>query len=410
MFDVKKIRQDFAMFRNNPKMQGHPLVFLDNASTTFKPDAVVNEINKYLQEETSNSHRGDYDLCFKVDTKIQETRKHIAEFINADENEVVFTSGDTMGLNIIAMGYGFKYLKEGDEVLISQEEHASNVLPWFKLKELKGINVKFIPLTKEGRITLDNVKKVVTPKTRIISVAHMSNVLGYKVDIKELTEYAHKNNILVVVDGAQSVPHLKTDVKDLDIDFLTFSAHKMCGPTGIGALYGKKELLESMDTPLLGGGMNVTFNLDGTYKPLPAPAKFEAGTLNVEGIYGFDAAIQYINKLGIENIEKYEHEIKEYAIKRMKEVEGLVIYNEDAEAGIVSFNLKGVFAQDLATLLNSKGIALRSGQHCAKLLHTFLGELATCRASFYFYTTKEEIDALVDALKKGGDFLDAYFA
>lgn len=410
MFDVKKIRQDFAMFRNNPKMQGYPLVFLDNASTTFKPDAVVNEINKYLQEETSNSHRGDYDLCFKVDTKIKETRKHIAQFLNANEDEVVFTSGDTMGLNIIAMGYGFKYLQAGDEVLISQEEHASNVLPWFKLKELKGIDVKFIPLTKEGRITFDNVKKVVTPKTRIISVAHMSNVLGYKVDIKELIEFAHKNNILVVVDGAQSVPHLKTDVKELDIDFLTFSAHKMCGPTGIGALYGKKELLESMDTALLGGGMNVTFNLDGTYKPLPAPAKFEAGTLNVEGIYGFDAAIQYINNIGIENIEKYEHEIKEYAIKRMKEVEGLVIYNEDSEAGIVSFNLKGVFAQDLATFLNSKGIAVRSGQHCAKLLHTFLGELATCRASFYFYTTKEEIDALVEALKKGGDFLDAYFA
>lgn len=410
MFDVKRIREDFPMIRNNTQMQGHPLVFLDNASTTFKPDLVIDEIRKYLEEETSNSHRGDYDLCNKVDNKVLEVRQEVAKFINADVNEVVFTSGDTMSLNLIAFGYFFNYLNEGDEILISQEEHASNVLPWFRLMELKGVVVKYIPIDEVGRITLDNVKKAVTPKTKLISAAHVSNVLGYKVDIDELTKFAHSKGILVSIDGAQSVPHTKIDVKASDIDFLTFSGHKMCGPTGIGVLYGKKELLEKMSPTFLGGGMNVTFKLNGEYKPLPAPAKFEAGTLNVEGIYGLGAAIRYINEIGIDNIENYEHELKEYAVKKMKEIDDVVIYNETSEAGIVAFNKKGVFAQDLATFLNSKGIAVRSGLHCAKLLPTYLNELATCRASFYFYTTKEEIDAFVEALKKGGDFLDAYFA
>ena len=312
--------------------------------------------------------------------------------------------------NLIAFGYFFNHLNEGDEILISQEEHASNVLPWFRLMELKGVAIKYIPIDEVGRITLDNVKKAVTPKTKLISVAHVSNVLGYKVDIDELTKFAHSKGILVSIDGAQSVPHTKIDVKASDIDFLTFSGHKMCGPTGIGVLFGKKELLEKMSPTFLGGGMNVTFKLSGEYKPLPAPAKFEAGTLNVEGIYGLGAAIRYINQIGIDNIENYEHELKEYAVKKMKEIDDVVIHNETSEAGIVAFNKKGVFAQDLATFLNSKGIAVRSGLHCAKLLPTYLNELATCRASFYFYTTKEEIDAFVEALKKGGDFLDAYFA
>ncbi|MCR5332629.1 MAG: cysteine desulfurase [Bacilli bacterium] len=410
MFDVKKIRQDFPMLRNNTLMQGKPLVFLDNASTTFKPDVVINDITKYLTEETSNSHRGDYDLCFTVDTKIKNTRKHIAEFLNADEDEIVFTTGATNSLNTIAFGYGYKNLSRGDEILVSVEEHASNLLPWFRLQELVGVVVKFIPLDEKGRITLNNVKKAVTSKTKLISIAHVSNVLGYKVDMKEICKYAHEKGILVSCDGAQSVPHTKIDVKDMDVDFLSFSAHKMCGPTGIGALYAKKEILEKMDPFSLGGGMNVTFHQDATYKCLPAPAKFEAGTLNVEGIYGFDAAIQYIQSIGIDNIEKYEQELKAYAVEKMKKVPGIVIYNEESEAGIITFNIKGVFSQDLATFLNSRGIAARSGQHCAKILPDFLNELSTVRASFYMYTTKEEIDALVEALMKGGDFLDAYFA
>lgn len=410
MFDVKKVRQDFAMFRNYSKMQGQPLVFLDNASTTFKPDIVVKEINKYLQEETSNSHRGDYDLCYNVDVKVATTRKNVAKFINANENEVVFTSGTTMSLNMVAFGYAFKYLNKGDEILLSYEEHASNLLPWFKLQELKGVVIKYVPLDKEGRITLNNVKSQISDKTKLISLAHISNVLGYKIDIKGICEYAHKKGIVVSLDGAQSVPHIKVDVKNLDVDFMSFSAHKMCGPTGIGVLYGKTELLEKMDPTFLGGGMNVNFYTDGTYKCLPAPAKFEAGTLNLEGIYGLDAAVKYLSSLGMDNIEKHEKELREYAIKEMAKVPNIVIYNKNADSGIITFNIKGVFAQDLATYLNSKGLALRSGQHCAKILPTFLGELATVRASFYFYTTKEDIDALVKALMKGGDFLDAYFA
>lgn len=410
MFDVKKIRQDFPMLRNNKTMQGHPLVFLDNASTTFKPDSVIEGINKYLKDETSNSHRGDYDLCNNVDVHIDEARQNVANFINADKDEIVFTSGDTMSLNFIAFGYCFKHLSKGDEILISQEEHASNVLPWFRLAELKGVVIKYIPLDDIGRITLDNVKKAITSKTKLLSVAHISNVLGHRIDIDSIIKYAHTKGILVSIDGAQSVPHIKVDVKKSDIDFLSFSGHKMCGPTGIGVLYAKKELLSDMDPVFLGGGMNVTFKLDGEYKPLTAPAKFEAGTLNIEGIYGLNEAIKYIQNIGFEDIEKYERELKEYALKKMKEIDDIVIYNETSESGIVTFNKRGVFAQDLATFLNSKGIAVRSGLHCAKLLPTFMNELATCRASFYFYTTKEEIDAFIEALKKGGDFLDAYFA
>ncbi len=409
MFDPYKIRQDFPMFRKKINMQNHNLVFLDNASTTFKPDCVINAINEYLTKETSNTHRGDYDLCFNADQKVEEARKTLANFIGANENEIVFTSGTSMSINLIAYGYGCKYLTEKDEILITQAEHASNVLPWFKISEITGAKISYIPLDKEGRLTPENVEKAITPNTKIIAIAHVTNVLGYVVDIKKIASIAHKHGALVMCDGAQSTPHMKINVKDLDVDFLSFSGHKCCGPTGIGVLYGKYELLEKMDPLMSGGGMNAKFDMCGDVKYLNAPTKFEAGTMNIEGIYGLKAAIDYLTNIGMENINKYEHEIRTYAIKRFKEIPNIVIYNENAEAGIITFNIKGVFAQDLATYLNSKGIAVRSGQHCAKILVTFLNEIATCRASFYFYTTKEEIDYLVETLKNGGDFLDAYF-
>ena len=246
--------------------------------------------------------------------------------------------------------------------------------------------------------------------TKIVAVAHVTNVLGFVNDIKAIAKVVHDGGALLVCDGAQSVPHMPINVKDLDVDFLSFSGHKLCGPTGIGVLYGKYELLEDMDPFVVGGGNNVKFDKDGSVKYLPAPAKFEAGTLNLEGIYGLEAAIKYLESIGMENIQKYEQELREYALKRMSEVKDLVIYNKNAESGIITFNKKGVFAQDLATYLNSKGIACRSGQHCAKILHHFLKEIATVRMSMYFYTTKEDIDTLVEALKTGGNFLDAYFA
>ena len=410
MFDPYKIRNDFPMFRNKTQMQGHDLVFLDNASTTFKPDSVINAVNQYLNNETSNSHRGDYDLCYNADKRIAEARQTVAKFINANEDEVVFTSGTSMSINLVAYGYAMKYLTKDDEILLTEAEHASNVLPWFKVSEITGCKISYIPLTKEGRLTLENVKKSIGTATKIISIAQVTNVLGYITDVKSIAKLAHENNILLMCDGAQSVPHMKIDVKDLDVDFLSFSGHKMCGPTGIGVLYGKYKLLDKMDPVFVGGGMNAKFFMNGEVKYLNPPTKFEAGTLNIEGIYGLEAAVQYIENLGLDNIRKYEEDLRKYLISRLEEVPNILIYNKEAESGIVTFNIKGVFAQDEATYLNSKGIACRSGQHCAKILNDFLKEVATVRCSLYFYNTKEEIDYFVETLKTGGDFLDAYFA
>ncbi len=397
------------MFQNNVEMQGKPLVWLDNASTTFKPYSVIQAITDYYSKETSNSHRGDYDLCYNMDQKVLECRKTVADFINADTEEIVFTSGTTMSINLVAFGYGVKYLKKGDEILLTEAEHASNALPWFKVAEMTGATIKMIPLEKDGRLTPENLKKTITENTKIVAVAHVTNVLGYIAPVKELADIAHEYGALLVLDGAQSVPHLKIDVKELGCDFLSFSGHKMCGPTGIGILYGRYDLLEMMDPFMTGGGMNVRFDMCGEVSLLHAPMRFEAGTQNLAGIVGLKAAIDYINSIGIENIEAHEEELKKYAIKKLKETGKVTIYNENSATGIVTFNINGVFAQDAATYLNSKGIACRSGQHCAKMLNDFLKTVATVRASFYFYTSKEDIDALVEAVAHGEDFLDAYF-
>ena len=407
MFDVKTIRKDFPMLKK--KMQKHPLIYFDNASTSLKPKCVIDAISNYYLNETSNSHRGDYDLAYSVDQKVLEARKNIAKFINAKPEEVVFTSGASMSLNLVAFGYGAKFLKRNDEILISEAEHASNVLPWFKVAEITGAKIKYIPLNKEGRITLDNVKKSISKKTKIISIAEISNVLGYLTPIREIAMYAHKKNIIVVCDGAQSVPHKKTDVQWMHVDFLCFSGHKMCGPTGIGVLYGRYELLKVMDPFLSGGGMNSKFETCGAVEYLAPPSKFEAGTLNLAGIYGLDEAVKYLTKIGMNNIEKYEKELRKYLLSKLTSIKDIIIYNKTAESGIITINKSTVFAQDESTFLNSKGIAVRSGQHCAKMLNDFLHTPATVRISLYFYNTKEEIDELVTNLKKG-DFLDAYFA
>lgn len=409
-YDVYKIRELFPMLRKDKTMQGKPLIFLDNASTTFKPRSVIDACSSYYEEHNSNSHRGDYDLAYGTDMMVQKTRDTIAKFLNCDSREVVFTSGDTQALNLLAYGYALKFLKEGDEILLSIEEHASNLLPWFKVAQLTKAKVSYIPLNKYGQITVQNLKKAISSKTKIVSVAHVSNVLGYTVDIKEFAKIAHQFGAVMVVDGAQSVPHNKIDFKDLDIDFLTFSAHKMCGPTGIGCLIGKYDLLDRMDSFSLGGGMNVTFHKDATIEYLNPPQKFEGGTLNLSGIYGFKAAVEFLMDLGMDNIHAHEVELQEYALKRLEGYKNIHIYNAHARGGIITFNIEGVFSQDEATLFNHKGIAIRSGLHCAKMLPEFLGVPSTCRASFYLYTTKEEVDAFVDALINGGDILDAYFS
>ena len=409
MYDVYEIRKQFPMLTNNIKMQGHPLVFLDNASTTFKPKCVIDKINQYYNFETSNSHRGDYDLCYNMDVEVENARRIIANFINANENEIVFTSGTSMSINLIAYGYGLKYLTKNDEVLISEAEHASNVLPWFRISELTGCKINYIPLDKDGRLTLENLKKVISKKTKVVSIAHIGNVLGYIAPIKEISKVVHSYGALLAVDGAQSVPHIPTDVKDLDCDFLSFSGHKMCGPTGIGVLYGKYHLLDIMDPFLTGGGMNAKFDMCGNVKYLNPPSKFEAGTEHLAGIMGLGEAVKFLSNIGMENIAKHEEELRKYFLEKIKDVDDVIIYNKGAGTGIITFNVKGVFAQDEATFLNSKGIAVRSGQHCANILIDFLHEVATVRMSTYLYTTKEDIDYLCDILKKKGDILDAYF-
>ena len=407
MYDIKNIRSQFPML-NNKSMQGKPLVFLDNCSTTFKPQCVIDAIEKYYTDITSNSHRGDYDLCYNMDVQVEETRNTIAKFINCESKEVVFTSGTTDSLNLLASSYAEK-LNKGDVILISEAEHASNVLAWFKAAELSGATVKYIPLNEEGRITVDNFYKVISSKVKVVSIAQIGNVLGYLADIKTITKIAHEYGAIMVVDAAQSAPHIAIDFKDLDCDFLAFSAHKMCGPTGIGVLVGKYDILNSLNPSRLGGGMNAKFFKDGEIQYLDAPTKFEAGTLNLASIIGFKAAIEFIQSIGLDNIHKHEIELRDYALRKLSNYENIIIYNKTADSGIITFNIKDVFAQDEATLLNSHGIAIRSGQHCAKLLNEFLKTPATCRMSIYLYTSKEDIDAFVEAIINGGDILDAFF-
>ncbi len=407
MLDVKKIRKDFKML-NGLKMQGHDMIYFDNAATSLKPNCVIEAINEYYQEYCANAHRGDYDIAHKVDVKYEEARKITAEFINAKENEIVFTSGTSMGLNIVAYGL-MPIINENDEIIITEAEHASNVLPWFKVAKEKKAIIKYIPLTSEGRVTAENLRKVITNKTKIVSIAQVTNVLGYVCDIKAMSKIAHEFNALLICDGAQSVPHMKIDVKDLDVDFLCFSGHKMLGPTGIGVLYGKYNLLEKMDPLMSGGGMNTRFDMCGEVGLQIPPLKFEAGTQNIEGAIGLAAAIKYLNEIGMENIEAQEKELKKYAIGKLKKLDNVILYNENSESGIITFNIKNVFAQDAGSYFNSKGICVRTGLHCAKILVSFLKTDATVRASLYFYNTKEEIDAFVEACKTGGDFLDAFF-
>lgn len=409
MYNVKKIRKEFPMLDRHT-MQNHPLIYLDNAATTFKPNIVLDAIKEYYTEYSVNAHRGDYDLSHMVDTKYENARKRIAEFLNSDKTEIVFTSGTSMSINLIAYGYGVKYLTKDDEILITQAEHASNVLPWFKVSELTGCKIGYIPLDERGKLTPENLKKVISTRTKIVAIAHVTNVLGYIVDVKSLAKIAHDNGAIIVVDGAQSIPHMKTDVRDLDCDFISFSGHKICGPTGIGVMYGKYSLLESMDPLMSGGGMNARFDMCGKVSLLLPPLKFEAGTQNIEGVLGLEKAIDFVEGIGLENIHRHEMELRQYAISELKKLDNVILYNEHADTGIITFNIRGVFAQDAATYFNSRGICVRSGQHCAKILMDYLNCHATLRASFYLYTTKEEVDALIEACQTGGDFLNAYFA
>jgi len=409
MLDTNKIRNDFPMLRNKAQMHGCPLVYLDNNATTLKPQCVADAVYEYLTEYTANAERGDYDLSHHVDVKVEGARESLRKLVNARvKDEIVFTQGTTDGLNMVAYGYGLTHLHEGDEILLSLAEHASNTLPWFDVAEQTGAVVKYIDLNEEGRITLDNVKKAVTENTKIISLAIVTNVLGYEVPIGDIARFAHEHGIVVVADGAQSVPHRPTDVQKDDIDFLAFSGHKMLGPTGIGVLYGKMDLLNETKPTRFGGGSNARYNACGNVSLKEVPYKFESGTPNIEGIVGLGAAAEYLMGIGFDAIMAHEKELRDYAIEKMKQIDLVEIYNEHAE-GAITFNIKDVFSQDAASLFNTYGVAVRAGEHCAKILKDFLGVTSTLRASLYIYNTKEDIDVLCETCKKGDDWLDAFF-
>ena len=401
--EFNKYREDYPFFKNNPE-----IIFFDNASTALKPKCVIDAVNHYYNDLCVNAHRGDYYLSYKVDVEIEEVRKEVAKFIDCEENEVAFTSGSTAGMNLIAEGYCKKILSKGDEILLSELEHASNVLPWFKIAKETGAVIKYVEL-KDKKITLESFKNSITPKTKIASFAYVSNVLGYKIPAKEMCKIAHENNIIFVLDGAQATPHTHVSVKDLDCDFYVFSAHKMGGPTGIGVLFGKVEHLQECEPIVLGGGMNKKFEKDGTYSVYNSVRKFEAGTTHIEGILGLGAIVKYINSVGFDFIEKQEKLLRERAIDGLKKLEHVEIYNEDNEASTIAFNIRNVFAQDAASYFAKYNICLRAGQHCAKLIDGVIDTYASVRCSFYFYNTIEEVDKFIEVASKGSDFLDAYF-
>lgn len=385
-------REDFEVLKQD-------IIYFDSGATCLKPNILGKVTSEYYNEYSANAHRGDYDISLKVDSKFEGTRQLVQKFIGAKrKEEIIFTSGATDSMNKIIFGYFKKYLNKGDEVLLTKSEHASNILPWFELQDEIGIIIKYIPLNKDLKVTMESVKSSISEKTKVISIAHITNVVGDVRPIKEITEYAHLNNILVVVDGAQSVPHMKYDVDYLDIDFLAFSAHKMYGPTGVGILYGKYELLNNIHPTEFGGGMNSVFNNDGVRIYNELPHLLEAGTPNIAGVIGLGAIIEYLNNICMDRVNKYELELRKYAIEKLKENKNIIIYNENSESGIIAFNMKDIFAQDLAIYLNKYKICVRAGNHCAKILKDELGIKNTCRISLAMYNTKEEIDYLIKVL------------
>lgn len=391
MFDVEKIRQDFPMLVKQPE-----LIYFDNGATTLKPQCVIDAVTSFYTEHTSNVHRGDYAIAATNDRLYDGTRKIFAKLINCDPLEIAFVHNVTAALNQIAYGIG-EELREGDVILLTKAEHASNLLPWFRLAREKNLKIEYIETDSQANISVESFRKAMHEKVKAVSIAQVTNVLGSIQPVKEIAAIAHQYGAYVIVDAAQSVPHMKVDVKELDCDFLGFSAHKMCGPDGVGILYGKKELLEKLSPIFMGGDMNARFSSDTNMILKNAPIRFEAGTPNIEGVIGAGAAAEYLMSIGLDNIHEYEKELRAYFIEKMKKLDNIELYNPDNIYGPVAFNGKGVFAQDAAGWLASKDIAVRSGNHCAKILHEIIGTDQTIRASLYFYNTKEEVDRFVEA-------------
>ncbi|WP_040224637.1 cysteine desulfurase [Bhargavaea cecembensis] len=396
----------------NQEVNGHPLVYLDSAATSQKPDSVIETITRYYERNNSNVHRGVHTLGNRATDEYEGARQKVADFINAASvQEVIFTRGTTTSINMVAQSYGRANVSEGDEIVITYMEHHSNIIPWQQLAKETGAVLKYVDLEEDGTLSLDKVRETVTDRTKIVSIMYVSNVLGTMNPVKEIAAIAHAHGAVMLVDAAQAAPHMKVDVQDLDCDFLAFSGHKMCGPTGIGVLYGKKELLEKMEPVEFGGEMIDFVGLyDSTWKELPW--KFEGGTPIIAGAIGLGAAIDFLQEIGLDEIERHEHRLAGYAMERMNELDGITIYgpaDPEKRAGLVTFNLDEVHPHDVATVLDMNGIAVRAGHHCAQPLMKWLNVTATARASFYLYNTEEDVDRLVDGLRTAKEYFSDVF-
>lgn len=397
------IREQFPIL--NQKINGHPLVYLDSAATSQKPRQVIEAVKSYYEWDNANVHRGVHTLGSRATDAYEGAREKLKNFINArSTKEIIFTRGTTTALNIVASSYGPSVLQEGDEIVITQMEHHSNFIPWQQLAKRTGATLKFLPLQKDGTITLEDAEQTITDQTKIVAIAYVSNVMGVTHPIKELAAIAHRHGAVIVVDGAQSTPHLKVDVQDLDCDFYALSGHKMLAPTGIGALYGKKALLEAMEPVEFGGEMIDDVGLyESTWKELPW--KFEGGTPIIAGAVGLGAAIDFLQEVGMDEIHRHEMRLAAYAEQALSEISDLTIYGpRNRQVGVVTFNLGDVHPHDVATVLDAEGVAVRAGHHCCQPLMRWLEVSSTARASFYLYNTEQDVDALVQALLKAKEY------
>ncbi|REJ30716.1 cysteine desulfurase [Caldibacillus debilis] len=405
--DIQAVRSLFPIL--DQEVNGHPLVYLDSAATSQKPQPVIDAITHYYKTYNSNVHRGVHTLGTKATEAYEAAREKVRKFINAESvEEIIFTRGTTTAINTVASSYGRAFLKPEDEIVLTCMEHHSNLIPWQQAAKFTGARLKYIPHQADGTIDLEDVKATITDRTKIVAITHVSNVLGTVNPIKEIAAIAHRHGAVVVVDGAQSTPHKKVDVRDLNCDFYAFSGHKMCGPTGIGVLYGKRRWLEQMEPVEFGGEMIDTVGLyESTWKELPW--KFEGGTPIIADAIGLGAAIDFLEEVGLEEIERHERALIRYTMEQLETIEGLEWYgpkDPDRRGGVIAFNLSGVHAHDVATVLDAYGIAIRAGHHCAQPLMKWLGVTATGRASFYLYNTFEDVDRFIEGLRKAKEFFD----
>lgn len=407
--DVKAIIQDFPILEQ--QVNGKRLAYLDSTATSQKPKQVIEALDDYYERYNSNVHRGVHTLGSLATDGYEGARETVRQFIHAQYfEEVVFTRGTTASINLVAHSYGDAHIKEGDEIVVTEMEHHANLVPWQQLAKRKGATLKFIPMTEDGELTIEAVKETITDKTKIVAVAHVSNVLGTINDVKAIAEVAHAHGAIISVDGAQSAPHMKIDVQDLDVDFYSFSGHKMLGPTGIGVLYGKRQHLQNMEPIEFGGDMIDFVGLyESTWTDLPT--KFEAGTPLIAQAIGLKAAIEYIEAIGFDAIHAHEQELTQYAYEQMSQIEGIDIYGPavDKRAGVITFNMDGVHPHDVATALDTEGVAVRAGHHCAQPLMKWLNVSSTARASFHIYNTKEDVDQLIEGLKRTKEFFSYEF-